>query len=61
MPRPLGEAVGGMLFHVLNRAAGRSRIFSKEADYLAFEFRKGDITGSVSTLTFPDFPFDNAT
>ena len=26
-----------MLFHVLNRGAGRRRIFDKEADYAAFE------------------------
>ena len=26
-----------MVFHVLNRAVGRRTLFSKEADYLAFE------------------------
>ena len=37
MPRRPREAIGGMLFHVLNRAAGRSRMFHSQKDYAAFE------------------------
>ena len=37
MPRRPREASGGMLFHVLNRAAGRSRMFHSQKDYAAFE------------------------
>src|SRR5580658_8354744 len=37
MPRRLRSASGGLVYHVLNRAAGRARIFQKPADYEAFE------------------------
>ncbi|MEN6451927.1 MAG: transposase [Thermoguttaceae bacterium] len=37
MPRTARIAPGGMVFHVLNRANARARIFAKEADYAAFE------------------------
>ncbi len=37
MPRTARIAPGGMVFHVLNRANARARIFGKEADYVAFE------------------------
>ena len=37
MPRRLRVSTGGLAYHALNRAVGRSRIFTKEADYLAFE------------------------
>ena len=37
MPRRPRVAAAGVPFHVLNRAAGRSRIFRTDADYLAFE------------------------
>ena len=37
MARRLRVAVGGIVYHVLNRAVGRGRIFDKEGDYLAFE------------------------
>ena len=37
MPRPKRITLGGYLYHVLNRANGRLRIFRKEADFLAFE------------------------
>jgi hypothetical protein len=37
MPRRLRFAGGGHVYHVLNRAAGRDRIFSKQRDYEAFE------------------------
>ncbi len=37
MPRRLRVASGGYAYHVLNRAAGRARIFSKQRDFEAFE------------------------
>lgn len=37
MPRRKRVCTGGYVFHVLNRAAGRQRIFDGEADYAAFE------------------------
>ena len=37
MARRLRIAPGGLLYHVLNRAAGRMTIFRKAADYEAFE------------------------
>src|SRR5687767_5848138 len=36
MPRRPRNAVGGMFFHVLNRAVGRAHLFRKDADFLAF-------------------------
>ena len=29
--------MGGLAYHVLNRAVGRSRLFEKDSDYKAFE------------------------
>ncbi len=37
MPWTARIAPGGMIFHVLNRANARARIFAKYADYAAFE------------------------
>jgi putative transposase len=37
MPRCLRFASGGYVYHVLNRAVGRARIFRKARDYEAFE------------------------
>lgn len=37
MPRTARFAPGGMLFHVLNRGVGRMELFSRPADYQAFE------------------------
>lgn len=37
MGRPKRVAAGGYIYHVLNRANGRLRIFRKTADYEAFE------------------------
>jgi putative transposase len=37
MPRRLRVSSGGYAYHVLNRAAGRARIFRKERDFEAFE------------------------
>ena|SRR5436190_2090800 len=37
MGRALRAAVGGLIYHVLNRANGRRTLFDKLADYEAFE------------------------
>jgi putative transposase len=37
MPRRLRFASGGYVYHVLNRAVARERIFAKKRDYEAFE------------------------
>ncbi len=37
MPRIARNAPGGLVYHVLNRANGRLRLFKKDEDYLAFE------------------------
>lgn len=37
MPRPLRTAPGGFVYHVLNRANGKRRIFEHDRDYQAFE------------------------
>ena len=37
MPRQARSAPGGLVYHVMNRGNGRSRIFRKKADYAAFE------------------------
>ena len=37
MPRPKRKCAGGIVYHVLNRANGRLRIFKKRADFEAFE------------------------
>ena len=37
MPRRKRIATGGVVFHVLNRAVAREKIFWKPADYEAFE------------------------
>jgi putative transposase len=37
MPRVARVAPGGLVYHVLNRAAGRARILRREADFEAFE------------------------
>ena len=36
MPRPKRQCAGGVVYHVLNRANGRLRIFRKGADFEAF-------------------------
>lgn len=36
MPRRLREASGGLVYHVLNRAVGRSTLFETDNDYAAF-------------------------
>ena len=37
MPRPKRKCSGGVVYHVLNRANGRLRIFKKRGDFEAFE------------------------
>lgn len=37
MPRPPRTAPGGFIYHVLNRANAKRRIFERDRDYLAFE------------------------
>jgi putative transposase len=37
MPRRARSIVGGYVYHVLNRANGRLRLFKKDADFAAFE------------------------
>jgi putative transposase len=37
MPRRARQAPGGLVYHVLNRAVGRMKLFTKDADYQAFE------------------------
>ncbi|MCC7086050.1 MAG: transposase [Pirellulales bacterium] len=37
MPRQARRIVGGYIYHVLNRANGRQRLFKKDADFTAFE------------------------
>jgi putative transposase len=37
MPRRARQTPGGLIYHVLNRAVGRMKIFTRDADYQAFE------------------------
>jgi len=37
MGRPYRTALGGYVYHMLNRGNGRLRIFHKDGDYEAFE------------------------
>jgi len=37
MLRPNRVTLGGYVYHVLNRANGRLKIFKKQGDFLAFE------------------------
>jgi len=41
MPRTARNAPGGLVYHVLNRANGRLRLFKKDDDFLPFERDKG--------------------
>jgi len=43
MARPLRIAPGGLVYHVLNRANARRRIFDKDDDYIAFEGVLADV------------------
>jgi len=48
MPRTKRIALGKTVYHVLNRANGRLRIFRKAADFLAFETILADAIGRFS-------------
>jgi len=37
MPRQARFALGGVIYHALNRGVGRATLFDKPADYEAFE------------------------
>ena len=47
MPRRPRVAPGGYVYHVLNRANGRLRLFRKDADFLAFERCLADAAARV--------------
>jgi putative transposase len=47
MGRPARVALGGYVYHALNRANGRLRIFQKASDYAAFEGILGEALGHV--------------
>jgi putative transposase len=47
MPRTARVAPGGVIFHVLNRANARSRIFAKDLDYQAFEHIIGETANRI--------------
>jgi putative transposase len=42
MPRRLRAALGGYVYHVLNRAVGRRTLFRKDGDYATFEAILGE-------------------
>ena len=50
MGRPCRVALGGYVYHVLNRANGRLPMFRKEADYAAFECVLGEALEHVPGL-----------
>ena len=52
MPRTARHAPGGLVYHVLNRANGRLRLFKKEEDFLAFEkvFREAHLRVPIRVL-----------
>jgi len=47
MARPQRITLGGYVYHVLNRANGRLRLFRKAADFLAFERILGEATERI--------------
>lgn len=47
MPRRARNLVGGLAYHVLNRANGRLRLFRKAADFAAFERVLGEAQARV--------------
>lgn len=50
MRRPLRVGLGGCVYHVLNRANGRLRLFHKDGDYEAFEHTLGESLEHVPGL-----------
>jgi REP element-mobilizing transposase RayT len=49
MPRRRREATGGLVYHVLNRAVRRTRLFDDDADYVAFERVVEEACGRLPT------------
>src|SRR5438093_1473819 len=47
MPRRLRQATGGLVYHVLNRAVGKAKLFRKPADYQAFETVVAQVHGRL--------------
>jgi putative transposase len=47
MPRPLRTVPGGFIYHVLNRANRKRKIFETDRDYLAFERVLGEVQERV--------------
>jgi putative transposase len=47
MPRPRRHALGGYVYHVLNRAKARAWIIQKDGDYAAFERVLAESLGHV--------------
>jgi putative transposase len=47
MGRPLRQCRGGTVYHVLNRANGRLRIFKNRGDFAAFERVLGEVLGRI--------------
>jgi putative transposase len=58
MPRRLRCASGGFVYHVLNRAVARARIFEKTGDYQAFEkvLRQADAFMPMRLLAYCVMP-----
>jgi REP element-mobilizing transposase RayT len=66
MPRQARHAPGGIIYHVLNRAAGRKELFAKPGDYIAFthvrrwvEHRRRVGHGSVYQGRYKSFPTED--
>lgn len=55
MPRRPRGKTGGYLFHVLNRAVGRTTIFEKSSDYAAFERVLQEARDWTPTMRLLDF------
>jgi putative transposase len=52
MPRRRRPSTAGLYFHVLNRAAKRSKIFESEGDYLAFERLLREAAAKIDVAIF---------
>src|SRR5207253_5938476 len=50
MGRPYRTALGGHVYHMLNRGNGRLRIFHKDGDYEAFERILGEALEHVPAM-----------
>ncbi|MDA3840594.1 MAG: transposase [Patescibacteria group bacterium] len=59
MVRIIRAAEDGMIYHVINRANGREKIFNKDKDFLAFEkiiFEAKEKFPSIKILSFCIMP-----